>query len=77
MLVLDPHRSHLMELLTKAAKKFNLGVIIPSGCGEAVTSQIHSWHVVTNPALKKNVQKAIEKEIGVVKIMNSEWKLVA
>lgn len=33
MLVLDPYSSHLMELLTNGAKKFNLGVIIPLGGG--------------------------------------------
>lgn len=79
LLVLDPPGRHLMGLLTKAAKKFNLGVIIFFGQREALTSQSHSWHVVTNMFFFFNhFQKAIEQETYVVKIMNnSEQKLVA
>lgn len=74
LLVLDPCRTHLMELLTKAAEGFHLGVTLPPGLGEL-------WPVGPLPGMlsqaklsKDHFQKAIEKA---VKIMDSEGTFVA
>lgn len=59
LLVLDPRGTPLMELLTKAAEGFNLGVTLPPGLGEALAGRALAWHAATKLS-KDHFQKAIK-----------------
>ena len=76
MLVLDPPRSHRMELLTNGGKKFNLGVVIPLGKGGLWPLQFFPGMWSPTRLKKKNhFQKALEKQIHAEKLRKSEWNL--